>query len=446
MAGKRLLDIAALFNASRGVAQKHIALRGRQLDVYNRTSTLARAVRNQTERVTETAKAASILASRLNESAPAWTSEATDERPAAHSQDGGTIPRKDAVRGKVPQAQQEEGLGQDHFYETSESNSAVDQKPTEDLNIKQEKADRYPLPDGTIPQAESEINSLAMDHDVISTRPINESAKKPLESDGLKPASSGASSIPIPRSRPLSSEVARRTQRQFEEQIPSKTADALGVGLTDPLEEGHDEDSFYRASGHTSPTLSSLPRVKIPKHPSSVQKGDSEGLNSDTFYDAEGSQKSEQIPSGEAVPVQEQVPEGVNTDLFYSPRIARMLGGKTHAAREQNLKLKGVKSTPVDGTDLAEGKDQDTFNVRESSQELPTSPEISSNLSPAARPAEGDDGVEKLAQDLARDSNSSTKVRYPRKLFGESRSLNNDPGGQGGVVLYLMLITDSKLD
>jgi aarF domain-containing kinase len=425
MAGKRLLDIAALFNASRGVVQKHIALRGRQLDVYNRTSTLARAVRNQTERVTETAKAASILASRLNESAPAWTSETTDERPTAQSEDGETIPRKDA-EGKAPQAQQEEGLEQDHFYERSESNSAVDQKPTEDLNILQEKADRYPLPDGTIPQAESEINKPAVDHDVISTSPRDELLKEPLESDGLESVSSGASSIPTPRSRPLSAEAARRTQRQFEEQIPSKTADALGETSADPLEEGHDEDSFYRTSGHTSPTLSSLPRVKIPKHPSSVQKGDPEGLNSDIFYDAEGSQKSEQIPSVEAVSEQEQVPEGINTDLFYSPRIARMLGGKMHAARERDLKLKGVESIPVDRTDPAEGKDQDTFNVCGSSQALPTSPEVSSNPSLAAKPTDRNEDIEKLAQDLARDSNQSTKVRFSLKPWKWHSMLNTD--------------------
>ena len=415
MAGKRLFDIAALFNASRGVVQKHKALRGRQLDIYNRTSTLARAVRNQTERVTETAKAASILASRLNESAPAWTLEATDERPTAQSKDGEIIPRKDAAEGKAPQAQQDEGLEQDHFYERSESNSAVDQKPTESLNILQEKADRYPLLDGTIPQAESEINKLAVDHDVISTSPRYEPLKEPLESDGFKPVSSGASSIPTPRSRPLSAETARRTQRQFEEQIPSKTADALGETSADPLEEGHDEDSFYRTSGHTSPTLSSLPRVKIPKRPSNMQKGVPEGLNSDIFYDAEGRQKSEHIPSVEAVPEQEQVPEDINTDLFYSPRIARMLGGKTHAARERDLKLKGVESTPVDRTYLAEGKDQDAFNVRGSSQELPASPEVSSNSSPAAKRADGNEDIEKLAQDLARDSSQSTKVRFSLK-------------------------------
>ena len=412
MAGKRLLDIAALFNASRGVAQKHIALRGRQLDVYNRTSTLARAVRNQTDRVTETAKAASFLASRLNESAPAWTFEATDGKPPAQSKEGETIPSEDAAEGKTPLAQENEGLEQDHFYERSQSNSTVNQKPTEDLEIQQEKADRYPLPDGTIPPAKSDINMPAVDHDINSMRPKYVPLKEPLEDDGRSPASYGASPIPTPTSRPLSAETARRIQRQSEEQIPSKTADALGDVSADPLEEGHDEDSFYRTSGHTSPALSSLPRVKIPKRPSSTQKGNPDGLNSDTFYSVGESQKPEQIPSVETVPDQEQVPEGINTDLFYSPRISRMLGGKTRGARERDLKLKGANSTPVEHTHLAEGKDQDTFNVRSSSQELPISPEVSTDHSAATSqsPPDTKDDIEKLAQELARESCKPTKA------------------------------------
>jgi aarF domain-containing kinase len=433
MAGKRLLDLAALFNATRGVTQKHIALRGRQLDVYNRTSTLARAVRNQTDRVTETAKAASFLASRLNESAPAWTTEATEEKPNSKSKNAETIPRKDAEEGEGPLFRRKEGLEQDHFYERSQSNSAVDQKPTEDLKVQQDMADRYPLPDGTIPPAESDINVPAVDHDVISTTSKYEPLKEPLEKDGLKPASSGTSSIPIPSSRPLSSDTARRIQRQSEAQIPSKTADALGQTSADPLEEGHDEDSFYRTSGHTSPALSSLPRVKIPKHPSSTQKGIAEGLNSDTFNDGGEGQKPGKISSMEAVPEQDQVPQDINTDVFFSPKIARALGGKAHGARERDLKLRGVKSTPLEHTDLAGGKDQDTLNVRSSSQEFPTKPEISSdpNPVPSQKPQEGKEDIEKLAHDLAEDSSrASTKVRPPIKA----------------QKWHLMLITDSESD
>ncbi|KAM5342675.1 hypothetical protein ACJ41O_013641 [Fusarium nematophilum] len=41
------IDLAAVLNASRGVAAKHIALRGRQLDAYNRSSSVAAALRSR---------------------------------------------------------------------------------------------------------------------------------------------------------------------------------------------------------------------------------------------------------------------------------------------------------------------------------------------------------------------------------------------------------------
>ncbi|KAM0435124.1 hypothetical protein ACHAPT_003213 [Fusarium lateritium] len=41
------IDLAAVLNASRGVAAKHVALRGRQLETYSRTSSVAAALRNR---------------------------------------------------------------------------------------------------------------------------------------------------------------------------------------------------------------------------------------------------------------------------------------------------------------------------------------------------------------------------------------------------------------
>lgn len=247
MTGKRLLDLAALFNASRGVAQKHIALRSRQLDVYNRTSTVARAVRSQTDRVTETAKAASFLASRLNESGPAWASESRDN--------------EDTER-----------------------------------------------PSDTIPSTQPDVQ---------------------VDNDEPLPTSSNTPDIKTTIDSPLSSNAAKTLQRQFEFQIPSQTADGVSEQPADPLGEGHDVDMFYRKSGHTSPSLSSLPRVKIPKHVSSSQGGSidntARGINSDSFYfNKEPDQKSQPI---DAEPEQD-MPEGINTNLFHSRRVAGILGGK----------------------------------------------------------------------------------------------------------------------
>jgi aarF domain-containing kinase len=409
MSGKRLVDLAALLNASRGVAQKHIALRSRQIDVYNRTSTLARAVRSQTERVTETAKAASFLASRLNESAPDWAGEAQDTKSDAKWSEDPIPSRKSTAAGSTINGANN-GLTQDHFYEQSVGNSAVDEPPRGDLNITQERASRYPLPDGTIPTTESDINTRETDHDVVSTRVLDELPKAHLGSEGLQPAASNKSTIPTPANKLLSAAAARTIQRQSELQIPSQSADALGEYSADPLEEGHDEDSFYRKSGHTSPTLSSLPRVKIPKYPSNIQDGTSylqEGyINSDSYYSAGKLKNLEQIPAVEAEPEQEQVPEGVNTDLFYSPRVARLLGGNIQGGKKPQLELKGVREAPIEKSPLAEGKDQDTFNIRRSSQNIAAATKVTSVPKPSASSplVSKDDDIEKLAQDIAEET------------------------------------------
>jgi aarF domain-containing kinase len=416
MTGKRLLDIAALFNASRGVAQKHVALRSRQLDVYNRTSTLARAVRSQTGRVTETVKAASFLASRLNESAPAWASDAADGKPSARSNEEDSIPSKQTTEGDDPVQKLKAGLEQDYFYGQLAENSAADATPADDLDIQQETADRYSLPDGMIPPREPDLKTLNIDHGVISTRTQDEKLREPLQSDGLHTASSDASSIP-PARGPLSSNEAWTMQRKSKLQIPSRSADALDSSAAGPLGEGHGEESFYRKSGHSSLALSSLPRFKIPKHKSDTQKSDAyppEGpINSDSFYRTVNSSTAEQIPSVEAVPKQEQIPEGINTYLFHSSRVANILGEKLQGSKGSDLHLKGVKGTPIEHTRMAVGTDQDTFNVYNSSQNQP----IPSNaiLEPQNTASQGSDvreAVEEFVRDSANESScDSVKVR-----------------------------------
>ncbi|TGO68916.1 hypothetical protein BOTNAR_0018g00390 [Botryotinia narcissicola] len=391
MAGKRILDLAALFYASRGVAQMHIALKTRQIDVYNRTSTLARAVRNQTDRVTETAKAASFLASRLNDNVPEWTKEATDYTTSSQPKDSGPIPSRGSTKEQEHAPEKKEGLEQDHFYEKSESNSSINPTPKRDLHIQLEKAKSHPLPDVTIPPQNADINTAELNADTTLIRSKAGPKLDPIDSEGLHPAASSASTIPIPKTKPLSADNAKRIQRDHERQIPSVTADAIGHS-NNPLEEGHDEDSFYDRSRHTSPTLSSLPRAKIPKHTSDIQENDQhlrdDSINSDTF--SETVDRTKQIPSVESVPEQEQLPEGINTDLFYSPRVARLLGGKTQGSDKGTLGLKG-----------------DTFNIHSSAQAEPTTPD-SPLKSVFETPRQNDEGIEKLAVDISKESSNNT--------------------------------------
>ncbi|KAL2067840.1 hypothetical protein VTL71DRAFT_15938 [Oculimacula yallundae] len=392
MAGKRLLDLAALFNASRSVARKHVALRSRQLEVYNRTSTLARAVRSQTDRVTETVKAASFLASRLNEDEPEWSSERPTRSGSgsrsSQSRGGDKVPSKESTAGPST-SQPRNGIDQDHFYEKSSKNSAFDTAPNEDLEIKQESAERYPLPDGTIPPKDSNLNEPLLDHDNLPTRPQDEPAKKPLKNGGIAPVSSNASSILGPRQ-----EAKAGATRQEYEQIPFKTADAFDSSVEGPLETGHGADSFYDKSTHTSAPVSSLPRVQLPSHTSNIQ-GDphlpKSEINSDTFYSVTDTPADDQI-----------LPDGVSTDLFHSPRVARLLGGGTHARKNPYKKQESV-------TRMLE--DQETFtgekDHRISAQSPLTSDAVRGQQEPAVHTDRVEEDIGKLAESIAEETTPS---------------------------------------
>lgn len=349
MAGKRLLDVAALLNASRGVAQNHVALRSRHLEIWGQTSSLAKAVKSQTDRVTETAKAASLLASRLNESKPPWTAEATQFT------DKKTVPSCESTEATGISPAPKEALEQDHIYESSESNTSSDPVPTEGLEIHQTKSDPYPLPNGTIPLANSSVNVPERDQDVFSEQtpsPPKYPLKEKQEEDGApRPVSLRTPTIPNPSkyAKFLSSEPAQTLQRQFEQQIPSQPAGAGEEHSDNKLFRGHDGDIFYTPSKHSPPVLSSLPRIKVPKQIEDAQGNDAlaqyDGINSDTYSSASAGENP--IPGAQAVQEQEEeeVPEGVNTDLFYSPRVAEMLGGQTQAASKGDLRMKAAEKT-----------------------------------------------------------------------------------------------------
>jgi aarF domain-containing kinase len=92
MAGKRLLDAAKLLNASGNVVKQHFELRRSQLDVYSRTSTVAKAVKNQTDRVTVTAVAAYELARRFSQTEPQRQDDGSfDRRTAEYGLSGSAV-------------------------------------------------------------------------------------------------------------------------------------------------------------------------------------------------------------------------------------------------------------------------------------------------------------------------------------------------------------------
>ncbi|KAK2764874.1 hypothetical protein FQN54_008571 [Arachnomyces sp. PD_36] len=421
MSGKRLLDAIALFNVSRSVASKHLALRQRQLDQYTRTSSVAKGVQSQTDRVVHTAKAASALAGRFNEPARQDHSTSTKDNASPSStttsQTRSPIPSRESVEGSHAADTKKEGLEQDHFYTPSVDNTAVDEVPREDLGVKQEKAGRYALPDGTIPEGgelPAQGNGLGESY---NTRPSAEPAKNPLKDNGMHPLSSTRPNLDGPPTsrRPLYPEEAMKQQRQAEFQIPAKAAETPGSDEQDTLSVSQESDVFYRPSPSSPPVLSALPRVKIPKTTEDVQEGDShvqnDSINSDVFYSSTRDSKQASTSSSSDAMDPNEPSEEAMKDLFHSPRVARLLS-KDKPFSKYDLAAKYGKTTPDDNSGLRNNQGKGNISTL-------TAPSGRSKFVPF--PNEGvDEDMGKLGADIAGDVATSATIAEPVVVEPES--------------------------
>lgn len=86
MSGRRLLDAIRIFNVTRNVAGKHIALQRHRLDVHARTSSLTKGAKLQADRIGLAIKAAAELARKLNDSPPS-TAPGSDHAAARVNED-----------------------------------------------------------------------------------------------------------------------------------------------------------------------------------------------------------------------------------------------------------------------------------------------------------------------------------------------------------------------
>lgn len=414
MSGKRLLDLVAIFNASRSVAKSHIALRANQLDVYNKTSSLTQAIRDR--------------------SIPATASISRSTSRDAYQQHGGpSIPSSSTTQVHPPNGEQKQpsaGLEQDHHYQPSEDNTTANPVPEQELDVSQERAGETPLPDGTIPPVGSGTSRSALKQDVPGTKSRVElkaglqSGAETLRSTAFSNSTNPPAGDAISRPTP---DIARRLQRHSENQIPSATAQATSEsdGGHPELNEGHDRDVYYAPSRHQSDVLSSLPRAKIPKQAEDSQGGDSHvddgKINADVFYSATGrNDETQSIPERAAVPEQEQAIEGVNTDIFHSPRIAKLLTGKGKKREAGGLEMEAAEDTPVEHSKLAEGKDQDTFNVRTSA--APQHP--STATAEQSEPLDGD--IKALADDISKDAGLESQTTQVSSVHESAGSIAAD--------------------
>lgn len=433
MTGRRLLDVAAIFKASRGVAAKHVALRQDRLDAYSKTSSLVKAVKSQTDRVALTVKAASDLTERFNGTAPDYSTRASQStRPLQ----GAPISSQAGASGTAEGLEKKEGLSQDHVYETSYRNAPADPPPDGNLDVKQEKAKRYPLPDGSIPPADiSEVPKRDRESysDLLQTQPVKALADGRKEIDkGLQPTSSGRTSIPNSEmgTDPAIAEKAENLQRRAEKQIPSQAAELPPTADLEELDMKaiQDRDLFSTPSPSHGQVLSAQPRVKVPKITEDAQEGNGHvpdaQFNQDVFYSSSSKIEEEPFPQAQAIPEQEQSSNEAYTELFHSPRVGRMLGGQPKPSKpSKGLEMFGAQETPVKQTKAAQEKDQVSSSIRTSGQESQDgaqNPPIGIKDSKPSQ-AKGSEDMYDLAADMAKDAEAMSadpfQVSFVRDIF-----------------------------
>lgn len=413
MAGRRFVDAAKLFQASKSIASKHVTLRSQQFEAYQKTSTLAKAVKSQTDRVTLTAAAAIALYQRSNEAPPAYT-KAAPGRPTATSVQHEDIPRRKTVERQAPKHVIREGLKQDHHYDRSGQTTAAQPPPEQELDVEQAKAPRRPLPDGTIPTKGVKLGLEEQGQDIFSKRPVSEAPKDPLvnesnthvrhEDEGIKPVESTESTIPLPgQPRGASSDAKEPIPAHANDLQPSTTTSKI-----QSLLDGHDRDVFYTRSVESKLESTAQPQSQIPRKSEVKQGSDSHvedgRLNQDVFYATpkfreHSTQKEGTVQA--AVPIEEDIPEGINTDVFHSKRVARMLGQDRYSRKEhlRPIASKGTGRHPLDDRPIV----QSDHSAKSQPSQSATSP-AGVHKPRQTKPSDTEQEMQAFASDLAKDA------------------------------------------
>ncbi|OGM50233.1 molecular chaperone (ABC1) [Aspergillus bombycis] len=100
MSGRRLLDAIQVLNVAKSVATKHLAVRQRQLDLFTRTSSLTKGIKEQADGLVLTAQAAAALARRFNEPSPSESTPRAQTQSVTESRRAANVSADDARRSR----------------------------------------------------------------------------------------------------------------------------------------------------------------------------------------------------------------------------------------------------------------------------------------------------------------------------------------------------------
>jgi len=155
--------------------------------------------------------------------------------------------------------------------------------------------------------------------------------------------------------------------------------------------------------------LSGLPRVKLPKNTEDAQESDEHvsdaHMNQDVFYSTTTNNQEQAIPESQAVPVQEQLSDEAYSEIFHSPKVAKLLRGQAKkGSPSKGLELPGVKDIPVKHMKASESSDQVSSSMRIPAQAWPETYESPPSAELAASSGNGEKDVHDLAADIVKDA------------------------------------------
>jgi len=108
-----------------------------------------------------------------------------------------------------------------------------------------------------------------------------------------------------------------------------------------------------------------------------------------------------------AVPTQDEVPEGINTDVFHSPRIAKMMGGRTFGGGSRKVAKNPYQRSAVATEGTAASEQPATKPVQPLAQSIDVPPAVQSSSQSSPSQAE----LRELAAELASDAAVSAEPK-----------------------------------
>ena len=366
MSGKRILDALAIVKATRTVASNHTRLRRQEFDTFKNTSSLINAFREGAYQAGIDIRNASVVARPRDGSGPRSLSEARNPREV-------TILDRD-IKESFTTTAKREGLEQDHSYGISKDQTPVAPLPKQ---LKREREERNPLLEGTTPSTGNPTIISDAEADAFPDVQLSLSHKKHIaETVNNQSGPSGpgrATSLgQIEYTTPSSSYLIKEPQHQSVQQAtgidPELSTDDPPVLETasgeDELRVDQEKDVYHKADSQASPVYSSLPRVKVPRNTENSQDDKkythSKGINQDVYYTTLQDTTRNMLPGTQSIPQHESIPEELYSEVFHSPRVARLLNrdNRKDESREE-LHIKGPERSLPHQRKAADVMDQE---------------------------------------------------------------------------------------